>query len=63
MECRKEYKISFPKENEHKTFKILDKSNNFKGSIYVSENSVYVSLIDLEISPSNEKRRLKEIEY
>jgi len=57
-----EYKISFPTENETKSFKIIDKNDNFIGSIYVSVDGVYVNLKDHKITPYN-KTRPKEIQY
>lgn len=63
MESRIEYKISLPKENEHKSFKISDDKENFKGSVYVSSDCIYISLVNLVLMPSSERRKIKEIEY
>jgi|LakMenEpi03Aug12_release.lakeMendotaPanAssembly.Ray.scaffolds.fasta_scaffold04759_64 hypothetical protein len=57
-----EYKISFPATNETKSFKINDKNNNFIGSIYISNDGIYITLKDHEITPFN-KTRPREIKY
>ena len=57
-----EYKISLPSENEIKSFKVMDKNENFIGSIYISVDGVYISLKDHTITPCN-KNRPKEIKY
>lgn len=57
-----EYKISLPSENEIKSFKVMDKNDNFIGSIYISVDGIYITLKDCKITPCN-KSRPKEIQY
>lgn len=45
-----EYKISIPIKNEKdKNFTIYDKEGKFKGSIYVSGDGVYISLVEMQL--------------
>ena len=59
----KEYKIGFPKNGEHKSFKIINNKDDFIGTLYVDEDAVYISLKDYKIMPANLPKRVEEIEY
>jgi hypothetical protein len=63
MEDRIEYKISLPKDGEQKSFKIINSNDDFKGSIYVTGDSIYINFVGLTLVPTAEKRRFKEVNY
>jgi hypothetical protein len=63
MEDRIEYKISLPKDGEQKSFKIINSDDDFKGSVYVSGDSIYINFVGLTLVPTAEKRRFKEVNY
>jgi hypothetical protein len=63
MEDRVEYKISLPKNDEQKSFKIITSDDDFKGSVYVTGDSIYINFVGLTLVPTAEKRRFKEVNY
>jgi hypothetical protein len=63
MEDRIEYKISLPKEGEQKSFNVVSPDGEFKGSVYVTDGCVYINFVGLKLTPTNEKRRFKEVNY
>ena len=63
MEDRIEYKISLPKDGEQKSFKIINSDDDFKGSVYVTGDSIYINFVGLTLVPTAEKRRFKEVNY
>jgi hypothetical protein len=63
MVDRIEYKISLPKEDEQKSFKIITADDDFKGSVYVTNDCIYINFVGLKLVPTNEKRRFKEVNY
>jgi hypothetical protein len=45
-----EYKISIPREKEKdKSFTIHEKDGKFKGTLYISAESVYISLVEMQL--------------
>jgi hypothetical protein len=63
MEDRIEYKISFSKDDEQKSFNLVSSDGEFKGSVCVNKDSVYINLIELKLTPTAEKRRFKEVRH
>ena len=63
MEDRIEYKISLPKDDEQKSFKITTSDSEFKGSVYVNKDLIYINFVGLTLVPTTEKRRFKEVNY
>lgn len=63
MEDRIEYKISLPKDDEQKSFTIVMSNGDFKGTVYVNKDSVQMNFSGLNLVPTTEKRRFKEVSY
>lgn len=63
MDDRIEYKISLPEGGEQKSFKIITSDDDFKGSVYVNKDSIYINFVGLTLVPTTEKRRFKEVHY
>jgi hypothetical protein len=52
-----------PKDGEQKSFKIINSDDDFKGSVYVNGDSIYINFVGLTLVPTAEKRRFKEVNY